>query len=324
MKSQFKLSQNSKVYIAGHAGLVGSALLNEFRSNGYLNLITKTSSELDLRNEIDVNKFVSSEKPDLILIAAAKVGGIVANMENPISFLFDNLSIQKNLMSSAVNNSVSKVVFLGSSCVYPRLAPQPIKENSLLTGPLEKTNQSYSIAKIAGIEMINAINSEKGTSHFTVMPCNLFGPGDNFSLSQSHVLPAMIRKFHDAKVNGHSHVELWGSGKPLREFLYSKELAKGILFAVENYTEGGVINIGSGKEISIQHLAITISRITGYSGAIYWNSERPDGTPRKLLDISKITNLGWSTNENFEDQIADTYKWYMTNGAKDPRSESDE
>jgi GDP-L-fucose synthase len=310
---EFKLLQDSKIYITGHTGLVGSALLYEFQSNGYLNLITRTSSELDLRDEFAVKDFVSTEKPDLMLIAAAKVGGIVANIENPISFLFDNLSIQKNLMSAALENATEKVVFLGSSCVYPRLATQPIKEESLLTGPLELTNKPYSIAKIAGIEMLNAINSEKGTRHFTVMPCNLFGPGDNFSLSQSHVLPAMIRKFHEAKINGESRVELWGSGKPLREFLFSKDLSRGILFAIHNYSDGGIINIGSGKEISIQSLATIIAKLTGFSGDVYWNAERPDGTPRKLLDISKMTNLGWAPSGRFEDQITETYEWYVSN-----------
>ena len=304
------LKPSTKIYVAGHRGLVGSALVKRFNELGFRNLVTATSKELDLRNKEEVDVFFESHQPEVVVIAAAKVGGIGANFAEPLAFLSDNLRIQENVMLASHKFKVGKIVFLGSSCVYPRLCPQPIVEQSLLTGPLEPTNQPYAIAKIAGIEMINAINRETGLSHFTVMPCNLFGEGDDFSLEKSHVLSAMVRKFSDAHEKGQNEVVLWGDGKPLREFLSASQLADGIIFAIQNYIEGGHINIGSGEEMSIKDLSTMIAKIVGFNGGIVWDTSKPNGTPRKVLDISRIKSLGWSPTGTFENDVRKTYHWF--------------
>ena len=311
MSPSLELEPSTKIYLAGHKGLAGSALLEKLGEQGFKNVIGETSASLDLRDEDKVFEYISKNKPEILIIAAAKVGGIGANAAQPLTFLADNLKIEQNLILAAHKCGVARIVFLGSSCVYPRLSPQPIKEEYLLSGPLEETNRAYAIAKIAGIELLNAINYENGTNHFTVMPCNLFGPNDNFSESESHVLPAMIRKFHDAKVNSMKSVELWGSGDPLREFLHSSDLADGIIFALQNYKGGGIINIGSGSEISIKNLALLISDVVGFQGEIVWNTSKPDGTPRKLLDIERLKSLGWQNNSVFSERIESTYEWFL-------------
>jgi GDP-L-fucose synthase len=305
------MNKGAKIYVAGHRGMVGSAITRLLTSQGYRNILTRTRNQLDLLNQAAVNDFLNIEKPDYIFIAAAKVGGIQANNTYRADFIYQNLMIECNLINGAHQAGINHLTSLGSSCIYPRNCPQPIKEEYLLSGPLEETNRAYAIAKIAGIELLNAINYENGTNHFTVMPCNLFGPNDNFSESESHVLPAMIRKFHDAKVNSMKSVELWGSGEPLREFLHSSDLAEGIIFALQNYKGGGIINIGSGSEISIKNLALLISEIVGFQGEIFWNTSKPDGTPRKLLDVERLKSLGWQNNSVFSERIESTYKWFL-------------
>ncbi|MCX6754459.1 MAG: GDP-L-fucose synthase [Candidatus Nomurabacteria bacterium] len=307
------MEKNSKIYIAGHSGLVGSALIRELKKDGYTNIISKTHTELDLTSQLSVAKFFQEEKPEYVFLAAAKVGGIVANNSYPASFIAENLMMETNIIDSAYKNNTKKLLFLGSSCIYPRIALQPIKEEYLLTGELEPTNKAYAIAKIAGIVMCQSYAKEYGMNAISVMPTNLYGENDNFDLESSHVLPAMIRKFDDAVKNNINEVNLWGSGSPKREFLHVDDLASACIFLMNNYSSPEIINIGTGEDLSILELANTIKDIVGYKGSIVWDSSKPDGTPRKLLDISKLKALGWSPKINLNDGIKRTYEWYKEN-----------
>jgi GDP-L-fucose synthase len=302
------LEKNSKIYIAGHRGLVGSAIMRRLTELGYHNLVYKTSKELDLRDLAAVTLFFEREKPEYLFLAAAKVGGIHANTTYPAEFIHDNLMIQNNLIDRAYRYGLKKLLFLGSSCIYPKLAPQPMTEDCLLTGALEVTNEAYAIAKIAGIKMCQAYNRQYGTDFIAVMPTNLYGPNDNYDPENSHVLPALIRKFHEAKVNRLPSVEVWGSGTPRREFLYSDDLADACVFLIQNYSGDAIVNIGVGVDITIKELAELIGKVIGYSGAIEWNTAMPDGTPRKLLDVSKLRKMGWQARISLEDGIRMAYE----------------
>ena len=299
-----------KIYVAGHRGLVGSAIVRAIEATGNHSWIGKTRSELDLLDRQAVFRFLGTEKPDAVIIAAAKVGGIHANSTYPVQFLTENLQIQANLMDAAHAAGIEQLLFLGSSCVYPKLAPQPIKEEYLLTGELEKTNEAYALAKISGLKMVQAYRSQYGHKWISAMPTNMYGPGDNFDLENSHVLPALIRKFDEAKNAGASSVKLWGSGAPKREFLHSDDLGRACLFLLENYDDDVPINVGVGEDISIRDLATLIQEIVGFSGSIDWDSSKPDGTPRKLLDVSKINELGWKPQTSLRSGIESTYIWY--------------
>lgn len=303
--------KNKKIYIAGHRGMVGSAIKHKLEQEGYKNLVFRTSAELDLTNQQSTDEFFASETPDIVIIAAARVGGILANDKYPYPFLYDNLQIQNNLINASHKQNAEKVIFLGSSCIYPKLADQPLKEEYLLTGPLEPTNQWYAVAKIAGIKLIEALRRQHNRNYVSLMPTNLYGPRDNFDLETSHVLPAMIRKFDDARENGHTPVPLWGSGKPMREFLYVEDLADAVLFAMENKLEQSLYNIGTGKDITIKELAETVQKITGHEGEITWDSSKPDGTPRKLMDVSRMKNEGWASSTDLEEGIRNTYRWFL-------------
>lgn len=304
------MHKDSRVYIAGHRGLVGSAILKNLKEKGYENLIYKTSSELDLRDSKQVYDFFESENVEYVFLAAAKVGGIVANNEFPADFIRDNILIQTNVIDAAFKNNVKKLLFLGSTCIYPRLAKQPLKEEYLLTGELEPTNEPYAVAKIAGIKMCQSYNRQYKTNFISVMPTNLYGPNDNFDLETSHVLPALIRKFYEAKVNGQKNVELWGSGKPKREFLHTKDLSDACVFLMENYSGNDIVNIGVGKDIPIFELAEKIKRIVGFEGEVVFDTSKPDGTPRKLVDVSKINKLGWRAKISLDEGLKETYSWY--------------
>ncbi len=306
------INKNSKIYIAGHNGMVGSACHRLLQSKGYNNLIYKTSKELDLRNQIEVNLFFDQYKPNAVIIAAARVGGIHANNIYGYDFLIDNLQIQNNLITASEKNNLDKVVFLGSSCIYPKMAPQPLKEEYLLTGSLEGTNQWYATAKIAGVKSIEALNKYKNKKHVSLMPTNLYGQNDNYDLNNSHVLPALIRKFHEAKINNHSKVILWGSGEPLREFLYVDDLAEAILFCLVNDLDSDLYNVGSGYEVSIKELAVIIQQIIGHRGEVFWDKNKPDGTPRKILDSSKLKLLGWNAKIKLKKGIGLTYKSFLS------------
>jgi GDP-L-fucose synthase len=301
-----------KIYVAGHRGLVGSAIVRAIEASGNHSWIGKTHSELDLLDRKAVFAYVANEKPEAIIIAAAKVGGIHANSTFPVQFLTENLQIETNLMDAAHAAGIPRLLFLGSSCVYPKLAQQPIKEEYLLTGELEKTNEAYALAKISGLKLVQAYRNQYGHKWISAMPTNMYGPGDNFDLENSHVLPALIRKFHDAKTRGDDKVTLWGSGSPLREFLHADDLASACLFLLENYDEEIAINAGTGKDISIKELAELIKGIVGFEGKIDWDSSKPNGTPRKLLDISRIAALGWKPTISLEEGIRSTYEWYKT------------
>lgn len=307
------MQRTSKIYIAGHNGLVGSAIKRNLEKQGFENLIYKTREELDLMDEKAVQKFFEEEKPEYVFLAAAKVGGIVANRDFPADFIYQNLKIQNNIIYQAHKSKVKKLLFLGSSCIYPRECPQPIKEEYLLTGELEKTNEAYAIAKIAGIKMCQSFNKQYGTKFISVMPTNLYGPNDNFDLKTSHVLPALIRKFHEAKIENKSQVEIWGTGKAKREFLHVDELAEACVFLMGNYEDDDIVNIGTGEDLSIADLADTIKRVVGYQGKTVYDTSKPDGTPRKLLDVSKINNLGWKHKIDLETGIKKTYEWYKNN-----------
>ena len=302
-----------KIYVAGHRGLVGSAIVRAIESKSDHSWIGRTHSELDLLDRKAVFEYLASEKPDSIIIAAAKVGGIHANNTYPVQFLTENLQIETNLMDAAHAAGIPRLLFLGSSCVYPKLAKQPIKEEYLLTGELEKTNEAYALAKISGLKLVQAYRNQYGHNWISAMPANMYGPGDNFDLDNSHVLPALIRKFHDAKTRGEARVSLWGSGAPLREFLHADDLASACIFLLENYNDEIAINIGTGKDLSIKDLAELIKEIVGFDGAIEWDSSKPDGTPRKLLDVSRMTALGWSPSIGLEEGIRSTYEWFLDN-----------
>lgn len=293
--------------------MVGSAVWRALDAEGYENLIGKTSKELDLRNQSKVNEFLNAEQPDVIIDAAARVGGILANNENPYPFLMENLQIQNNLIDGAHKSGTTKFVFLGSSCIYPKFAQQPLKEEYLLTDSLEPTNQWYAIAKIAGVKACEAIRKQYGKDYVSLMPTNLYGPNDNFDLKSSHVLPAMLRKFHEAKENKHSPVSLWGSGTPMREFLHVDDLAQAVLFAVENILPEHLYNVGTGTDVTIKELAVSIQNIIGHQGEIVWDSTKPDGTPRKLMDSSKLMALGWKPEIGLEEGIRVTYEWFGNN-----------
>jgi len=305
------MNTNSKIYIAGHQGMVGSAVWRALTLKGYTNLIGVSSTELDLRDQKAVFNYIATESPTVIIDAAARVGGILANMNSPYEFIMQNMQIQNNLIDSALQSGVEKFIFLGSSCIYPKLAPQPLKEEYLLTGALESTNEWYAIAKIAGVKACEAIRKQYGKEYFSLMPTNLYGSNDNFDLNSSHVLPAMIRKFHEAKENNNATVTLWGSGTPRREFLYVEDMAEAVVFALENKLPDSLYNVGSGVDLTIKQLAETIQKITGHQGAIIWDNTKPDGTPRKLMDVSKMNALGWKHRVALEEGIQKTYNWFL-------------
>ena len=305
--------KEEKIYVAGHRGMVGSAILKRLKQDGYKNLVTRTSSELDLRNQTQTDDFIGQEHPGVVIIAAARVGGILANDRYPYPFLYDNLQIQNNLINASHQNDVRKVIFLGSSCIYPKHADQPLKEEYLLTGPLEPTNEWYAVAKIAGLKLIEALRKQFGRAYVSLMPTNLYGPRDNFDLETSHVLPAMLRKFHEAKEGGNTPVTLWGSGTPMREFLYVEDLAEAVLFSLQNNLDETLYNVGTGKDITIRELALTIQEITGHLGEIEWDSSKPDGTPRKLMDVSKMEEQGWTYRTELKEGIHKTYEWFLEN-----------
>lgn len=305
------MEKSTKVYIAGHGGMVGSAIWRKLESLGFTNLIGRTSKDLDLRNQQAVDNFFSSEKPEIVIDAAARVGGILANNENPYTFLMQNLQIQNNLIDAALNTEVQKFIFLGSSCIYPKMAPQPLKEEYLLTGSLEPTNEWYAIAKIAGVKACEAIQKQYGKKFISLMPTNLYGSHDNFDLKTSHVLPAMLRKFHEAKLNDHAPVKLWGSGTPKREFLLVDDLADAVYFSLVNDLKESLYNIGTGEDIAIKDLAETIQQIVGHKGDIIWDSDKPDGTPRKLMEVSKMKKEGWQSQMDLKTGIEKTYKWFL-------------
>lgn len=307
------LKKEAKIYVAGHRGMVGSAIVRQLKAHGYQQIIVRTSKELDLRNQQAVAEFFQVEKPDYVFLAAAKVGGIVANNTYRADFLYENLAIQNNVIHAAHLNNVSKLMFLGSSCIYPKMAPQPLKESYLLSGYLEPTNEPYAIAKIAGIKMCEAYRAQYGCDFISVMPTNLYGPNDNYDLQNSHVLPAMIRKFHEAKERGDSSMELWGTGSPMREFLYADDLAEACLFLMENYSDPELVNIGTGIDVTIKELAETVKEIVGFDGEIRWDVSKPDGTPRKLMDVSKLHQLGWKHSIELADGIRLAYQDFLAN-----------
>jgi GDP-L-fucose synthase len=305
------MNLESKIYVAGHNGMVGSSIVRKLKELGYKNIITTSRKELNLLNQTDVQSFFSSEKPEYVFLCAAKVGGIKANNEMKGDFIYENLMIQSNIIKSSKDYNVKKLLFLGSSCIYPKFSEQPIKEEYLLTGLLEPTNDAYAIAKIAGIKMCQSFNQQYGTNFISVMPTNLYGPNDNYDLNNSHVLPAMIRKFHEAKLEGKDKVEIWGTGTPKREFLYVDDLADACHHLMLNYNDSEIVNIGTGQDVTIAELAVGIKNIVGFEGDIYFNTEMPDGTPRKLLDVSKLKGLGWGYKTSLKDGIEKTYKDYV-------------
>ena len=307
------MNKNTKIYIAGHRGMVGSAVWRALEKKGYTNLIGKTSKELDLKNQAAVLEFLKTENPKAIIDAAARVGGILANNDFPYQFLMENMQIQNSLIDGALKTGIDKFIFLGSSCIYPKLAPQPLKEECLLTDSLEPTNEWYAIAKITGVKACQAIRKQFNKDYVSLMPTNLYGYFDNFDLKTSHVLPAMLRKFHEAKINGNSDVILWGSGTPMREFLFVDDLAEAVVYALENELPEYLYNVGSGKDITIKELAETIQKVTGHEGNIVWDAEKPDGTPRKLMDVSKMQHIGWEYSTELQDGIEKTYEWFLEN-----------
>ena len=309
------MEKNSKIYVAGHRGLVGSAIIRELQKKGYTNIIGKTHKELDLIDSMAVENFFKEEKPEYVFLAAAKVGGIYANSNYPADFIYENLQIQNNVIGNAYKYGVKKLMFLGSSCIYPKMCQQPIKEEYLLSGYLEETNEAYALAKIAGLKMCEFFNKQYGTNYISVMPTNLYGPYDNFHPENSHVMPALIRRFHEAKVNGAKEVVVWGSGTPLREFLYSEDMADACIYLMENYEGNDFFNIGTGKEITIKGLAELIKEVVSYEGEIVWDGTKPDGTPRKLLDVSRLKKAGWEYKKELKNGIGEVYKWFMENVA---------
>ena len=304
------MEKNDKIYVAGHRGLVGSAIVRSLKKQGYENVIGRTHRELDLTDQAAVRAFFETERPDIVVLAAAKVGGINANNTAPADFAWDNMQIQCNVIKSAHDCHVKKLLFLGSTCIYPRMAPQPIPEDALLTGPLEETNEAYAIAKIAGMEMCRFFKKQYGDNFISCMPTNLYGPYDNYELSGSHVMPAMIRKFHEAKASGAPAVELWGTGTPLREFLYVDDMADACIYLLEHYDGERHVNIGTGKELTIRELAELVKKTVGYEGEIVWNRDIPDGTPRKLTDVSKLHGIGWHHKVELEEGVRLAYDWF--------------
>ena len=307
------IALNEKIYVAGHNGMVGSAIVRCLKAKGYTNILTKSRSELNLTRQADVENFFKYEKPSVVVLAAAKVGGIYANSTYPADFIYENLAIEMNVIKAAYDNGVKKLLFLGSSCIYPRLAPQPMSEDVLLTGELEKTNEAYALAKISGLKMCEFFNRQYGTDYISCMPTNLYGKNDNYHKENSHVLPALIRRFHEAKLNGDSKVTVWGTGKVLREFLYVDDLADACVYLLNNYSGNETVNIGTGKEVSIKELAQTVKRVVGFEGELVFDTSKPDGTPRKLLNVSKLSSLGWTYKTELEDGIRKTYKDFLSN-----------
>lgn len=311
------MEKNSRIFVAGHRGMVGSAIVRELEKRGYSNIVTRSSKELDLRRQADVEDFFAEQKIEYVFLAAAKVGGIIANERHPADFMYDNMIMEMNVIHASYENNVKKLLFLGSSCIYPRLAPQPMPEACLLTGALEQTNEAYALAKISGLKYCEYLNRQKGTDYISVMPTNLYGVNDNYHPEHSHVLPALIRRFHEAKQSGAESVTCWGTGTPLREFLYADDLAEACVYLMENYSAeqlgNETVNIGSGKEVSIKELTEAVAEVIGYEGKIEWDTTRPDGTPRKLLDISKLTSLGWSASTELKSGIALAYKDFLEN-----------
>lgn len=305
------MNKEDKIYVAGHRGMVGSAIVRKLQKEGFTNIITRVSKELDLRNQGSVNDFFEKEQPRYVFMAAAKVGGILANNTYRAEFLYDNLMIESNVIHASYLNKVDKLLFLGSSCIYPKMAPQPLKEDYLLTGLLEPTNEPYAVAKIAGIKLCDAYRAQYGCNYISVMPTNLYGPNDNYDLQSSHVLPALIRKFHEAKLNGEPNVTIWGTGKPRREFLHADDLADACYFLMQHYNEPGFVNIGTGEDIEIGELAALIKNVAGYQGTIQHDTSKPDGTPRKLMDVTKLTGLGWKYSINLEEGIKSVYEEYV-------------
>ena len=313
------MEKNSKIYVAGHRGMVGSAIVRELRRQGYTNLLTRTHAELDLTRQADVERFFADERPDYVFLAAAKVGGIVANQSAPADFMYQNMALEMNVIHAAWQSGCRKLEFLGSSCIYPRLAPQPMKESCLLTSALEQTNEAYALAKISGLKYCEYLNRQYGTDFISVMPTNLYGPNDNYHPEHSHVLPALIRRFHEAKVQGQPAVTCWGDGSPLREFLYVDDLANLCVFLMNHYSGNETVNAGTGKEISIRELAALVARTVGYEGEIRWDATRPNGTPRKLLDVSKATALGWTYRTELADGIRLAYEDFLRNPVRAER-----
>src|SRR6266487_2026248 len=311
-----RMKQNDKIYVAGHSGLVGGALVRLLKARGFNNLITRSRAEVDLRDERAVRNLFAEERPDLAVLAAAKVGGIKANIDAPVEFLIENLQIQNNVIHAAHEAGARKLLFLGSSCIYPKFAPQPIPESALLSGPLEPTNEAYAIAKIAGIKLCQAYSREYGANFISAMPTNLYGPNDNFDLETSHVLAALLRKAHEAKIRKAHELVVWGSGKPRREFLHVDDLASACLFLLEKYDSPEIINVGCGEDISIRELAELICDVVGFDGELSWDKTKPDGTPRKLLDVSKLRALGWTPTIPLRDGVAQTYDWFLANCVK--------
>lgn len=307
------MNKHTKIYIPGHRGMVGSSVWRTLEAKGYTNLVGKTSQELDLRDQASVNAFYSLENPDVVIDAAAKVGGILANKDFPYEFLMENMLIQNNLIDGAFKSGVDKFIFLGSSCIYPKFAPQPLKEEYLLTDSLETTNEWYALAKISGLKACESIRKQYGNDYVSLMPTNLFGCNDNFDQKTSHVIPAMIRKFHEAKENDHSPVTLWGSGTPMREFLFVDDLAEAVVYTLENKLDEHMYNVGSGKEVSVKELAKIIQKIIGHKGDVVWDNTKPDGTPRKLMDVSKMNSIGWKSSTDLEEGIEKTYNWFLEN-----------
>ncbi len=307
------MEKSAKIYVAGHRGMVGSAIIRGLEKQGYHNIITRTHKELDLTRQIEVENFFETEKPDYVFLAAAKVGGIVANSESLADFMYDNMILEMNVINSAWKQNCKKLLFLGSSCIYPRMAEQPMKESCLLTGELEKTNEAYALAKISGLKYCEFLNRQYGTDYISAMPTNLYGPNDNYHPTHSHVLPALIRRFHEAKEAGLTEVTCWGSGTPLREFLYVDDLADACIFLMNNYSGNETVNLGTGKELTIKALTELTAKVVGYEGEIKWDSEKPDGTPRKLLDVSKLENIGWKYATELEDGIKLAYEDFLNN-----------
>ena len=307
------MNKDSKIYVAGHRGLVGSAIVRNLEAKGYTNIIYRTHKELDLTNQADVQAFFKEEQPEYVILAAAKVGGIHANNTYPADFIYDNLMIQNNVIKAAHDYNVKKLLFLGSTCIYPKMAPQPIREEYLLTGALEETNEAYAVAKIAGLEMCKFFKRQYGDNFISCMPTNLYGPNDNFDLKSSHVLPALIRKFHEAKVNGSDTVEVWGTGTPLREFIYVDDMADACVFLMENYDGEQHVNIGTGEEVSIRQLAETVKEVVGFEGELVFNTDMPDGTPRKLTTVDKLHGLGWKHKVSLNEGIRLAYEWFLEN-----------
>jgi GDP-L-fucose synthase len=308
------IRRDVRIYLAGHTGLVGGAILRALHRHGYENLVVRDLDELDLTDQRATRRFFEKERPEVVIDAAARVGGILANQEQPWEFVYQNLMIEANLIETAYRSGVQRLVFLGSSCIYPREAPQPLKEGYLLSGPLEETNRAYAVAKIAGIELCRSLNREYGTDYLSLMPTNLYGPGDNFDLRSSHVLPALIRKFHEAKRNGEP-ARLWGTGSPRREFLYVDDVGDAVVFCLENVSVAevpdGLLNVGCGEDLMIKELAELVQRVVGHEGAVEWDASKPDGTPRKLMDVGRITGLGWAPTVALEDGVRRTYEWYL-------------